>query len=181
VKGVLFNIVEDVVDDTLPEDSWDLALERAHVAGAYTSLGDYPDAELGAIVSALSERTGLEPADVLRHAGRHGFAHLATRHADLLAGVDGLGPLLGQLDDVIHPEVLKLYPEAAPPTFTVHEDDPGRWTVRYRSSRGLCHLAEGLVLGAADHYGTPASVEQTSCVHRGDDDCVLVVEAAETP
>jgi hypothetical protein len=181
VKGVLFNIVEDVVDETLSEDSWDTALDRAELTGAYTSLGDYPDGELTAIVSALSEQTGLDRSEVLRHAGCHGFAHLADRHGDLLTGVDGLGSLLVQLDDVIHPEVLKLYTDASPPSFEVTEDGPGRWTVRYRSSRGLCHLAEGLILGAADHYGTPASVQQITCVHRGDADCVLAVEVQGTP
>ena len=178
MKGVLFNIVEDVVDDTLPEGSWDDALDGACVAGAYTSLGDYPDAELVAIVGALSERTGLPPADVLRHAGRHGFGHLAERHGDLLDGIDGIGSLLHQLDAVIHPEVLKLYPEASPPSFPVSDgpgDQPSSWTVRYDSERGLCHLAEGLVLGAGDHFDTPLDVTQTSCRHLGDDACVIVV------
>lgn len=176
MKGVLFNIVEDVVDDTLPPGSWDAALDDACVAGAYTSLGDYPDAELGGIVAALAERTGLSQPDVLRHAGRHGFAHLAERHGELLDGIDGVGPLLRKLDDVIHPEVLKLYPEASPPCFPV-TDGPGgeRWTMRYESDRGLCHLAEGLVLGAGDHFGTPLEVGQATCRHRGDDECLITV------
>jgi len=175
MKGVLFNVVEDVVDDTLPAGTWDGALELAACHGAYTSLGDYPDAELAGIVASVSSLTGLDRSEVLRHAGRHGFSRLADRHPELLEGVDDLDGLLRRLDDVIHPEVLKLYPQAQPPSFRVDGDGAGTWAVEYSSRRELCHLAEGLIMGAGDHFGTPVEVHQTSCTQRGDDRCVLQV------
>ena len=44
MKGVLFNVVEDVVTDVLSEDAWDDAVDRSGASGAYTSLGNYDDA-----------------------------------------------------------------------------------------------------------------------------------------
>ncbi|MFZ4519852.1 MAG: heme NO-binding domain-containing protein [Microthrixaceae bacterium] len=177
MKGVLFNVVEDVVQTTLPADSWDHAVMASGCGGAYTSLGDYPAADLERIVGALAEQTGLPPEDVLRHAGRHGFAVLAERHPELLEQDMDLGDLLHGLDGVIHPEVLKLYPSAQPPSFAVRDTGPDRWELVYESRRGLCHLAEGLLVGAAEFFGRSATVEQPTCVHRGDDRCVLIVQA----
>jgi predicted hydrocarbon binding protein len=174
VKGVLFNVVEDVVVETLPADTWDDALDAACVGGAYTSLGDYPDAELGGIVAAVSDRTGLSDADVLRHVGRHGYRHLVERQPDIVSDMADLGDLLHRLDAVIHAEVLKLYPDARVPSFRVL-DEPGRWEVEYRSERGLCHLAEGLIEGAAGTFGVTATVDQTACTLEGADHCILSV------
>ena len=48
----------------------------------------------------------------------------------------------------------------------------------YRSPRKLCSFAEGLLLGAADHYGEKLTIEQPLCMKRGDDRCVLEIEFA---
>ena len=175
MKGVLFNVVEEVVDDTLPEGAWDRAIDAAGVRGAYTSLGNYPDEQLVQIVGSLSDQSGLPVPDVLRHAGRHGFAHLIQRHPELVADIDDLPTLLAQLDAVIHPEVLKLYPEATPPMFSVESSDDHGMTMRYTSPRQMCFLAEGLIAGAAEHFDIPTTVAQSECVHDGDDSCVIEV------
>ena len=172
---MLFNVAQDVVDETLPEATWDRTLAATGLAGAYTSLGDYPDAELSTIIAELSASTGLSPEEVLRHVGRHGYAHLTARHADLVAGIDDLGTLLHHLEDVIHPEVRKLQPEASPPSFRVTDLAPSTWQVEYRSQRHLCALAEGLIEGAAADFGSSCSVERTRCTADGDDHCRLVV------
>jgi predicted hydrocarbon binding protein len=44
----------------------------------------------------------------------------------------------------------------------------------YQSTRRLCALAEGFILGAADHYGETVAIEQPRCMHRGDERCALV-------
>jgi len=175
VKGVLFNVAEDVVNETLGAAAWDGALRHACVDGIYTSIGDYPHGELDAIVDAIAGSTGLAPADVLRHVGRHGYEPLVQRQPALVAGIDDLGALLHRLEEVIHPEVHKLYPDATPPEFSVADLGPGSWELVYRSDRGLCHLAEGLVQGAAASFATTVEVVQTDCALEGADRCVLQV------
>jgi hypothetical protein len=173
VKGILFNVVEEVVEEDHSERDWDLALCRAGVEGAYTSLGNYPTAQLLAILAALAEQQGTPVADVLRAAGEHGYHHLAARHPALVEPYRDLGDLLLHLDTVIHPEVLKLYPHADPPRFEVQPlaGETDAWGVTYRSARGLCHLAEGLMRGAADSFEREARIEQVTCRHRGDPTC----------
>ena len=66
VKGILFNLVEEIVVDQWGADTWDDLLAAAGVDGAYTSLGNYPDRELELLVDATSARLELAIPDVLR-------------------------------------------------------------------------------------------------------------------
>jgi len=60
MKGIVFNLLEQVVVNTHGEAAWDGLLDKTGLTGAYTSLGSYPDAqpeleaELAAQARALS-------------------------------------------------------------------------------------------------------------------------------
>lgn len=174
MKGVLFNVVQEVVEDAFGPDAWDEIVRRSGAEGAYTSLGSYPDAELGAIVSAAADVAGLTEPETLVFVGRKGFGRLVGRHGDLLDGADTWMDVLSQLDGIIHPEVQKIYPDAEVPTFRASAHD-GSMQLRYESSRHLCPLAEGLILGVGEHFRTDLAVDHLECVHRGDEACVLTV------
>ena len=45
MKGVIFNVIEEVVGDLFGDETWDDLLETAEVDGAYTALGNYADTE----------------------------------------------------------------------------------------------------------------------------------------
>lgn len=175
MKGVIFNVAEDVVTRRFGADAWDSVLERADVEGAYTSLGNYDDGELARIVSAASDALELPSGEVLRLLGTDGFARLAGRYPQLLAGHTSSRTVFADLNGVIHPQVLTLYPGATVPDFGFRST--GRTVeLTYRSARELCHLAEGLAEGAAMFFGETVAIAQSSCRHRGDSVCVIVVE-----
>lgn len=172
MKGLLFNVVEAVVTDVAGADAWDDVLDAAGVAGVYTSLGDYDDAELHALLVAAAARLHLTVDALLVTGGRLGFRHLAAHAPDLVAPYRDVAGLLQDLDDVIHPEVRKLYPHAAPPRFVTMPIEHG-FELEYRSERGLCRLVEGLALGAADRFEQVLTVEHLTCVRHGDAVCRL--------
>jgi hypothetical protein len=174
MKGVIFNVVEEVVTEQLGADVWDALLDAAGVDGAYTALGNYADEELVAIVGAASDALGQPTSDVLRMIGRHAYGRLAGRYPHLVEGLGGSRAVLAHLHSVIHPQVLAIYPDAVVPEFEFH-DGGDELLLEYRSERGLCHLAEGLALGVIDAYGERAEVHQPRCRHSGDDRCLLVV------
>jgi hypothetical protein len=178
MKGVVFALIEEVVIERFGFDMWDEVLDRAGAGGVYTSLADYPDAELGAIVDAIGGITGSSIDEVLVLAGRAGFSVLATHHADLVEPHGSWRQLLSSLDNLIHPEVRKVYAGAAPLSFVTEEADGGRFLLEYRSARGLCRLAEGLVRGAGAWYSTPVEVVHTACVRDGAAACMLEVSDA---
>jgi hypothetical protein len=70
LKGLVFNLLERVVVRNHGEAAWDDLLDATGLPGAYTSLGSYPDEEIGRLVDAGAKALGLEPAEVLRWFGR---------------------------------------------------------------------------------------------------------------
>ena len=46
MKGIIFNLLEEVVTQAHGEEVWDQLLDAAQVDGAFTSLGNYPDEDL---------------------------------------------------------------------------------------------------------------------------------------
>ena len=173
MKGIIFNLVEEVVSNRFGEDAWDDLLAAARVDGAYTSLGSYPDDELFRLVAAASEKLGLPADAVVRTLGEDAIPLLADRYPAFFKGHASTKSFLLTLNDIIHPEVRKLYPGAQVPTFGFEESADDSLVMRYHSERKLCALAEGFVLGAATHFGERAGIEQPECMHRGDADCVL--------
>ena len=52
LKGVIFNAVEEALIGVYGEDTRDVIVENSGVRGAYTTLGDYKEADAGALVAA---------------------------------------------------------------------------------------------------------------------------------
>lgn len=176
MKGVVFNIVEEIVTDRFGDDTWDALLEAANAEGAYTALGNYDDTELAAIVIAASRALETTEQAVLELVGEAGFERLAARYP----GFEEFGSsadVLESLNDVIHPQVLALYPGAAVPVFDCVRDGD-RIDLDYQSSRGLCHLAVGLARGAVAYFDETATVTQPECRHDAGSRCVIRVDFA---
>jgi hypothetical protein len=179
MKGIIFNLLEEVVVQELGEEAWEQLLDGAGVEGAYTSLGSYPDEEFVALLQALPSHVGMAPDDLLHWFGRASIPLLAQRYPVFFDGHDSTRSLLHALNDIIHPEVRKLYPGADVPIFDLEPVaglEPGDQavTLGYRSARRLCALAEGFIQGTADHFGEQVTIEQPSCMLRGNERCALV-------
>lgn len=178
MKGVIFNLLEEVVSASYGDKTWDDLLDAADVDGIYTSLGSYDDADMGRLVSAAGDALSLPDEDVLRWFGRHAIPNMATRWPDYFSAHQHTVPFLRSLNDVIHPEVRKLYAGAYCPHFDFSSPDDGSLLIGYRSPRRLCGLAHGFILGAGDHYGESATVEHLECMHDGADRCLVAVAVA---
>jgi len=159
MKGIILNAVEFAVTDLFSEDTWDDLLEAADLSGDYTAIGTYDDADLGALVVAGCDATGMEPDDLVRTLGAHAFPHLATRHPEFVDGVTDTHAFLRSVENIIHPEVMKLHPDANPPRFVFEDRDNGALRMTYSSDRKLGVLAEGLIQGAAAWFGQHANIE----------------------
>ncbi len=178
MKGVVFNAAEEAVVELFDADTWDDLLDAAGVDGIYNSVGDYPDAELVAIVVAASEATGLSVDDVLVAVGRKALKHLADRVPSLVDHCQHPFEFLRLIHDVIHVEVMKLYPNSQPPGFT-YEDLPGNGLrMIYNSPRCLDGLAEGLILGVGDRFDTELDITRTETGEKGKVQIDVVVVGA---
>lgn len=175
MKGIVFDLLEEIVVREHGEETWDLLLERSGLDGAYTSLGNYPDAELAALVAAASDALGLPPRDIVRWYGRNAMPLFAERYPALFSPHSDARSFVLTLNEIIHPEVRKLYPGADTPTFEFDASQPGHLTMEYHSKRKLCAFAEGLLHGAGDFYGQRLHIEQPECMDRGDRRCLIEI------
>lgn len=158
MKGVIFNVVEEVVTDVYGSDTWDDLLDAAAADGAYTALGNYGDDELIRIAEVAAEATGMSQDELWRTVGRLALPKLAARLPESMeTGADAMS-FLADVNEIIHPQVRVLYPEAVPPVFEFEPADD-ELAVRYRSERELVALAEGLILGCGDLFDEPLEVD----------------------
>ena len=175
MKGIIFNVYEQLVTRDRGEDAWDRLLDETGLEGAYTSLGSYPDGDLVKLIEAASKAWDLPADEVVRWLGREALPVFAKRYPEFFEPHETTLGFLLTLNGIIHPEVRKLYPGADVPMFDHSVLSQRFLTMGYKSERKLCMFGEGLIEGAAAHFGEEVSIEQPSCMNRGDSRCVLEI------
>jgi predicted hydrocarbon binding protein len=180
MMGLIFNLLEDFTNRQLGPIAWDRIVERARSElsaedAAYTSLGNYADADLFTLIDCAVEVSGISARSLVHAFGRYLVPALARRYPALYEQHRTAKSFLLAVDETIHVEVKKLYPETVLPTFRYEEPSPTRLVMIYRSPRRLCALAEGMITGAAEHFREKATVRQTECMLNGADACRLEI------
>jgi hypothetical protein len=181
MKGIIFNLLQETVSREYGEETWESLLDAAGLDGAYTSLGNYPDEQLVALVGAASAALG-KPADVIVHwFGVQALPLLAARYPGFFDRHATTRAFIITLNSIIHPEVRKLYSGADTPDFEIDSSSPEKLVMLYRSKRKLCALAEGFIAGASAHYGETVAIHHPECMHRGDPHCRLELSFTKVP
>ena len=178
MKGVVFNLLEQVVSEEAGEAAWERAITDSGVDGAYTSLGTYPHEELVALAESLAVQLEIDSDQVIMWFGERALPKLAAIYPELFTPHRATLPFLKTLNDIIHPEVRKLYPGAAVPVFDYRLIESDRMLMGYRSQSGLCFFGQGLIRGAGEYFNETVGVAQTTCEKRGDSECVFEVVVA---
>ncbi|EAR20357.1 heme NO-binding domain-containing protein [Nitrococcus mobilis] len=174
MKGVVFNLLEEIVTAQYGLSAWDELLEKTQLDGAYTSLGSYPDADFLKLVATAGATFGKSNDEIVRWFGRGALSLLAERYPHFLMPHTQTRAFLLTLNDIIHPEVRKIYPGADVPVFDFDTSKKSSLAIGYNSARKLCAFAEGMIEGAAAHYGEQVEIAQPQCMKRGDERCLLV-------
>ena len=66
--------------------------------------------------------------------------------------------MLASIEDHIHVEVRKIYPDAELPTFTIEEQSETHLIMIYKSSRAMHAFGKGLMNMAFDHFNQKATI-----------------------
>lgn len=155
MKGVVFTEFLEMVEARFSADMVDDILDDAAPpsGGAYTAVGTYNHAEIVALVSALSARTGASLSDLLLAFGEHLFGRFVEAYPSFFTGVEDPFEFLAGIEDIIHAEVRKLYPDAELPRFDIEHRSERKLVLNYDSRRHFEDLAEGLMRGCFAHFG----------------------------
>lgn len=155
MKGIIFTEFMGLVEDAFSLEVLDRIIEQADVpSGAvYTSVGTYDHNELISLVVALSKETGVPVPDLVKTYGQHLLGRFVHHYPQFFDGETSTLDFIEKVEDYIHGEVVKLYPDARTPGLDCERHAPDRLSVTYESCRGLADAAEGLILGTAAHFG----------------------------
>lgn len=161
MKGVIFTSFLEMVEDKFGLELTERIVESADLAsnGAYTAVGTYSHEEILELVTKLSEESQVALADLVEAFGKHLFGQLAAAYPNALAEVNGPLDLMETIENTIHVEVKKLYPDAELPTIDAKRVSPNELDLTYRSSRPFAILAGGLIMGCLEHFEKQAKIE----------------------
>ncbi|MFT4862213.1 MAG: putative hydrocarbon binding protein [Pseudohongiellaceae bacterium] len=178
MKGVVFDILNEMVEEKFGFQAWESILELANLDGIYVTTETYSDEELFKLVAAAETVSGIPANELVREFGKYMLPSFVKSHPVFFEGKHSLRDFLLTVDRVIHVEVRKLYPDAGLPKFDYgnEPEDSKKLTMIYQSPRKLCALSEGLIDGAAVYFGEGYSLEHRVCMHKGADHCELRME-----
>lgn len=163
MKGMVFTEFLEMVEDKFGFETADIIVEKSDLAsgGAYTSVGTYDHAEMVSLVSALSQETNVPVPNLLNAYGKHLFGQFANGYQRFFSNVTNSFDFMGNIEDYIHVEVRKLYPDAELPRFDIDRQDENTLKLNYFSERGLADFAQGLIEGCVAHYNEKVTIFRT--------------------
>lgn len=160
MKGIIFVELLAMAEEMLGEEVVDNVIAATDLpsGGAYTTVGQYPCAELMAIVGGLSKVSNVAPAELQRLFGHWMMKSFAVHYGDFFQRNGGALDMLQSIENQIHIEVKKLYPEAELPSFDTDRTGPDALNMVYKSPRPLSHFCHGLIEGCLAHYDTSGMI-----------------------
>ena len=162
MKGVVFTEFLEMVEATFGLTVLDQIIQGSSLStgAVYTGVGTYDHRELLQLVTQLSSVTNMPVPDLVRAFGRHLFGRFAQGYSQFFQGIHSTFDFVSTIENHIHVEVRKLYPDAELPSFECRRAGPDRLEMIYRSSRPFADLAYGLIEGCAAHFGEDLRIDQ---------------------
>jgi hypothetical protein len=147
MKGVIFVELIKMAEDAFGEETVDDVIDKADLEnlGAFTTVGNYPCSELVKIVMAFSQHSGLSPEVLQRKFGHWMMDFFLIHYPNFFADKKTAFGLLEAVDQEIHVEVKKLYPEAELPRCDTDRLGADRLKMVYSSARPLDAFCHGMI------------------------------------
>lgn len=163
MKGVIFTEFLEMVADKFSEDMVDDIIDDSDLEskGAYTAVGTYSHKEIVRLVVSLSKRTEIEIEALIRIFGQHLFGRFSVLYPAFFPKNMDVFKFLESVENYIHVEVRKLYPDASLPTFATEREGENVLVMTYSSQHPFSTLAQGLLQGCLDHFDTDAEIIMT--------------------
>jgi hypothetical protein len=160
MKGTIFVELVKMAENAFGEEVVDEVLDKADLDndGAFTTVGNYPCSELVKIVVAFSEHSGLSPEVLQKMFGHWMLEHFVKHYPKFFSNKKDAFALLEAIENEIHVEVRKLYPEAELPTFDTERSSVNTLKMTYESPRPLSAFCHGMIEAALEHFDQDGEV-----------------------
>ncbi len=161
MKGIVFTEFLDLVEIKFGLEMVDKIIYQSKLEseGVYTAIGTYSFSEMLQLLTNLSTNTGISTDNLLLVYAEHFFSLIERSYSGLLASYKDPIEMLASIENHIHVEVQKIYPEAELPTFVIEEKTENSIIMLYKSSRAMHHFGLGLMNKTFEHFNSTATIE----------------------
>jgi hypothetical protein len=169
MKGIVFTEFLELVENKFGLEIVQRIIDECdlNTNGIYTSVGIYSHKDMFKMVEKLAQIKGIPVPELLTVFGEYFFVTLSNDYPHFMEK-SNLFTFLDSIEKYIHPEVLKLYPEAELPTFETEINNKAEMTLHYMSSRKLSDLAIGLIKGASKYFNETVDILKISEAYNGE-------------
>jgi predicted hydrocarbon binding protein len=176
VHGVIFTSLRDYLTSAHGSE---LAQEVFADQPIFLLSESYDDDVLSEVMDKAARATGRDVGEICHDFGVFTGSTTFTRlYPAFFAIAPSAREFLLTVETRIHELVRATIPNAAPPELRIEEHGDDGVRIVYSSPRRLCVLLGGLVQGTASHYGEAASIDEVTCMHRGDASCTFEITLA---
>jgi len=160
MKGIIFTEFLDLVEQKFGLAMVDEIITKSNLKseGVYTAIGTYEFSEMVELITNLSNLTQISTDDLLLVYAEHLFAVLINTYPNLVSHYKNPMDLLASIENHIHVEVRKIYPDAQLPTFETISRTEDKMEMIYKSNRALYMLGKGLMEEAFKLFKVKATV-----------------------
>ncbi len=160
MKGIIFTEFLELVENKFGLATVEEIIEKADLPskGSYTAVGTYSFSEMLGLLQQLSKKTKLSIDDLLYTYATHFFNVILESYPKLIESYKDPIELLSSVEDHIHIEVRKIYPDAELPTFETLERTQNHLVMIYRSSRAMYSFGLGLMHKTCEHFNTKTEI-----------------------
>ena len=161
MKGIIFTDFLELVEYKFGLEMVDKIINQSDLEsnGIYTSVGTYDFAEMLQLLTHLSQNTDISVDDLLLVFAEHLLKTLIKSYPNLVEHYADPLDLLASIENHIHVEVQKIYPDAQLPTFDLEERTKDKMILVYKSDKGLYVLGKGLMMETFKLFRVPVNIE----------------------
>ncbi|WP_425076750.1 heme NO-binding domain-containing protein [Psychroserpens sp. S379A] len=169
MKGIIFTEFLELVEEKFGLAMVDKIITQSNLEseGIYTAVGTYEFSEMLQLISHLSENTDIAVDDLLMVYSEHLFKALIKTHPNLVEHYKDPMNLLSSIENHIHVEVQKIYPDAQLPTFELEQKTDDKMVMVYKSDKALYMLGKGLMLETFKLFKVPVNIEMKKLNEKG--------------
>lgn len=179
MHGALFCQLELFVIQTYGRAAWSLLLGRSDMPGrCFQADTHYPDEEMLRLIETASAITAQPAADIEEAFGFFLAPTLLNMHVGLISARWRTLDILLNTEHLMHTEVRKQDPLAAPPRLLILQVGENKLQLDYRSPRKLGAIAKGIVRGIAAHFGETVHIAERIDPIEGHRQMVIDVQPA---
>ncbi len=161
MKGIIFTEFLELVEEKFGLEMVDTIISESNLEseGVYTAIGTYEFSEMLQLITHLSKNTDIAVDDLLLVYAEHLFAVLIKSYPNLVEHYKNPMDLLASIENHIHVEVRKIYPDAELPSFKLEERTDDKMILVYKSERALYMLGKGLMLETFKLFNVPVNID----------------------